>query len=112
MTYIVICLCFNILDFVTGIISGFKKDGKLISSKMRDGLFKKIGFICCYVLTYLVSYSAHIIGISENINVMPVIAAYVILTEIISTCENIYILNDKLVPSKIKKLLGVGNERN
>lgn len=41
---VIIALIFNVLDLVTGIISAVKtKDIK--SSKLRDGLFKKVGFI-------------------------------------------------------------------
>ena len=113
MWYIIVSLIFNAIDFISGIIAGYKKDGKLISTKMRDGLFKKCGFILCYIFAYSLNFAQHKIGLDININILPGVCVYVIFTEIVSIIENISILNDKILPEKIKKIIGgTNNERN
>ena len=46
---VVIALVFNGLDILSGFIAAIKEK-RVQSSKLRDGLFKKVGFIFCYVL--------------------------------------------------------------
>ena len=106
MWHIIIALIFNALDCITGVISGYKRDGRLISTKLRDGLFKKCGFILCYGLGFLLNFAQHQIGLDININILPAICLYVIFTELVSIIENISSLNDKILPDKIKKLIG------
>lgn len=114
MWYIITALIFNALDCLSGVLAGYKKDGKLMSSKLRTGLFKKSGFILCYALSYLLNFAQLKIGLDININIIPAVCGYVIFTEIISIIENISYLNDKLLPEKLKKLIGrkIDNERN
>ena len=50
---IIIALVFNALDLITGIITAIKNK-EIQSSKLRDGLFKKVGFILCYFVAWLV----------------------------------------------------------
>lgn len=106
MWHIIIALIFNALDCITGIIAGYKRDGKITSTKLRTGLFKKCGFVLCYALGVLLNFAQHKIGLEININVLPAICLYVIFTEIISIIENISTLNNKILPDKIKKLIG------
>ena len=48
MEAIIVALSLNLFDLVSGFIVAIKnKDIK--SSKLRDGMFKKVGFIFCYV---------------------------------------------------------------
>ena len=51
---VVIALVFNGLDILSGFIAAIKEK-RVQSSKLRDGLFKKVGFIFCYVLRYLLT---------------------------------------------------------
>ena len=48
MVLIGIALIFNGMDLVTGILGAIRDGENLQSSKLRDGLFKKVGFVCCY----------------------------------------------------------------
>lgn len=106
MWHVITALIFNALDCITGVIAGYKRDGKLISTKLRDGLFKKCGFILCYGLGFLLNFAQYQIGLDINVNVLPAICFYVIFTELISIIENISSLNNKILPDKIKKLIG------
>ena len=69
---IIIALVFNALDLGTGIITAVKNKD-IQSSKLRDGLFKKVGFILCYFVAWLVDNEGTLIGfnlgtpISHNI---------------------------------------------
>lgn len=108
----VIALAFNGLDFLTGMVKGWKTDGGLNSTKLRDGLFKKIGFVLCYLLAYLINYAGHYIDLGVNVNLLPVVCGYVILTEIVSIIENISEINGNIVPDVLKKLIGVDKNGN
>lgn len=97
---------------VTGIIAGVKNKD-IQSSKLRDGLFKKVGFIFCYLLAWLIDAEGNSIGLSIGVSLLPIIVLYVVLTEITSIVENICKINTDLVPEKLKDLLhltGGGSE--
>lgn len=100
---ILIALIFHAMDFITGLIQAFKNK-ELQSSKMRDGLFKKIGYLCCYALAYLLDYHGKTVGIELGVNILPVIIAYAVLTECISIIENISKINPDLLPEKLLTL--------
>lgn len=104
---IALALFFNGFDIVTGIIKGFKQDGKLISSKLRDGLFKKIGFILCYILGIAISVAGQFIELPVASGLLPIICTYSILTEIVSIIENISVINPDLLTKTLKSLIGL-----
>lgn len=103
MYQIAIALIFNALDMVTGIIAGVKNKN-IQSSKLRDGLFKKVGFIFCYLLAWLIDTNGDTVGISIGVSLLPIIVLYVVLTEITSIIENICKINTDIVPEKLKEL--------
>ena len=105
-----IALGFNLLDFATGMVKGVKSDGGLNSTKLRDGLFKKVGFIFCYLLAFLINYAGHYIDLHIPVDLLPVICAYAILTETVSIIENISEINPDILPDVLKKLIGLGGE--
>lgn len=106
---IIIALIFHVMDFITGLVQGFKNK-EIQSSKMRDGLFKKIGYFCCYALAYLIDYYGHFVGIDLGIKVLPVIIAYAVLTECVSIIENISKINPDLLPEKLLSLFQLEDE--
>lgn len=106
MQQIIIAIIFHALDMVTGIISAVKSKN-LQSSKMRDGLFKKLGFILCYVLAYLVDTQGADIGLQIGVRILPVVILYAITTEIVSIIENICRINPDMVPSAIKAMFHI-----
>lgn len=104
---VVVALLFNLFDFITGIIGALRTDEKLNSTKMRDGLFKKGGFVCMYVLGYLILFAGKYIELPINLDLVPIICAWAILTEIISIIENVCKINPDFVPEKLKALIGM-----
>lgn len=103
---VLIALIFNALDIVTGLISAGKTKS-IQSSKLRDGLFKKIGFVFCYALAYLLDVYGGVIGFQIGVSLLPIIVLYVCGTEVVSIIENICIINPDLVPEKMKELFHI-----
>ena len=105
---VIIALVFNGLDLITGIISAIKsKDIK--SSKLRDGLFKKVGFILCYFVSWLVDTYGDIIGFKIGVSILPLIILYVCTTELISIFENIHKINPDILPQKLIELFHISD---
>lgn len=105
---IIIALVFNALDLVTGIITAVKnKDIK--SSKLRDGLFKKVGFVLCYFVAWLVDNEGTLIGFQLGIKILPVIILYVCTTELVSIIENICKINTDILPEKLMGLFHISD---
>lgn len=99
-------LIFNALDLISGIIAAVRnKDVK--SQKLRDGLFKKFGFIICYFLAWLIDNEGAVIGFQIGVKVLPIIVLYCCTTETVSIIENICRINPDLVPEKLKELFHI-----
>lgn len=107
---IFVALGFNTLDILTGLVSAIKnKDIK--SAKLRDGLFKKVGFIFCYFTAWLVDGYGDVIGFNLGVAILPVIVLYVCTTELVSILENISKINSDLLPPKLMELFHISNTR-
>lgn len=103
---VIIALIFNGLDLLTGIVSAVKsKDIK--SAKLRDGLFKKVGFMFCYFVAWLVDTEGQVIGFQFGVNILPVIILYACTTELVSILENICKINPDLLPEKLMELFHI-----
>lgn len=107
---IFVALVFNALDVLTGFVSAIKnKDIK--SAKLRDGLFKKVGFIFCYFTAWLVDGYGDVIGFKLGVAILPVIVLYVCTTELVSILENISKINSDLLPGKLMELFHISKTR-
>lgn len=107
---IFVALGFNALDILTGLVSAIKnKDIK--SAKLRDGLFKKVGFIFCYFTAWLVDGYGDVIGFKLGVAILPVIVLYVCTTELVSILENISKINSDLLPGKLMELFHISKTR-
>ena len=107
---IFVALGFNALDILTGLVSAIKnKDIK--SAKLRDGLFKKVGFIFCYFTAWLVDGYGDVIGFKLGVAILPVIVLYVCTTELVSILENISKINSDLLPGKLMELFHISNTK-
>lgn len=108
-TSIIIALIFNGLDLLTGIISAIRAH-ELKSSRLRDGLFKKVGFILCYFLAWLMDKYGSIVGFKLPLAILPVIILYVCTTELVSILENITKINPDILPDKLMQMFHVKNQ--
>lgn len=106
MEAIVVALSLNLFDLISGFVGAIKnKDIK--SSKLRDGMFKKVGFIFCYVLAYILDTEGNAIGFSVGVKLLPIIITYVCVTEVVSILENISKINSDLLPKTLKDLFRI-----
>lgn len=105
---IAVALVFNATDLVTGIISAIKEHN-LQSSKLRDGIFKKVGFLICYFLALMIDLYGDEVGFHLNVELLPVVLGFVCLTETISVIENLSKITD-IVPEKLLSLFHISKE--
>ena len=107
---IFVALAFNVLDLITGLICAIKlKD--IQSCKLRDGLFKKVGFICCYLISWLVDTQGAKIGFQLGVSTLPMIILYVCTTELVSIIENLSIINPDILPEKLMNLFHINSKK-
>lgn len=111
MEYLIVALCFNAADFFSGFISALKNHD-VQSSKMRDGLFKKIGLILCMGLALAIDKTQVLIDLQIPFDTIKPVAVWVIMTEIISIIENICKINPDILPDKLKGFFGIDNLDN
>ena len=104
-----IALFFHLIDFITGFIKAVKLK-QVSSSKMRDGMFKKVGFILCYIIAVVIDQYGYIVGFSLDFSILPVIIAYAIVTELISILENISKINPDLKITKLWEIFQIKGE--
>ena len=105
---IAVALVFNATDLVTGIISAIK-ERDLQSNKLRDGIFKKVGFLICYFLALVIDLYGSEIGFHLNVELLPVVLGFVCLTETISVIENLAKITD-IIPEKLLSLFHINKE--
>lgn len=103
---IAIAMIFHFLDLLTGFIGALRL-GELKSSKMRDGLFKKVGFIFCYTLAMLIDTYGSELGLNISVKILPIVIIYTVTTEIVSILENINKINPDLLPENLTKMFHV-----
>lgn len=106
---IVIALIFNALDLLTGIVASVKNK-EVKSSKLRDGLFKKIGFMFCYFIGWLVDTQGYRVGFNIT-NVLPIILLYACTTELVSIIENICKINPDILPEKLLEIFNLKKDK-
>lgn len=106
MKIIIVALVFNGLDLITGIIGALRNGEQIKSIKLRDGLFKKVGFIFCYTLGIVINYAENYLALPFGVDLVPVICTYAIITEVVSIVENISKINPDILPDKLKDLIG------
>lgn len=105
---VVVALIFNALDLVTGIIAAVKNKN-IQSAKLRDGLFKKVGFMLCYFVAWLVDTEGSAIGFQFGAQFLPIIILYVCTTELVSILENITKINSDILPDKLLEMFHISD---
>lgn len=103
---LIVALSFNALDLLTGLVAAVRKHD-IQSGKLRDGLFKKVGFVLCYFVAWLLDTHGGSIGFQLAVDVLPCVVLYVCTTELVSVLENITIINPDLLPEKLAELFHV-----
>lgn len=106
---VLVAAVLNLLDLITGMIAAIKAH-RLKSSKLRDGIFKKVGFFICYFLGWLMDNYGGEVGFHFDLPVLGLIVLYVCTVEIASIIENLAKLNSKIIPHTILKFFNIDND--
>lgn len=106
---VAVALCFNGTDLLTGIAGAFRNHN-LKSAKMRDGLFKKLGFIFVYFLAFLIDFEGAKVGFTVGVELIPIVTLYACVTEAVSIIENIAKINPDFLPEKLLDLFHIKTE--
>lgn len=94
----VIVLAFILMDIITGIVQAAKNKA-LDSTKMRNGLFHKIGFMFAVVLACLCEYAMTWLDLGFDVPMVGGVCTFICLTEIVSILENVASLAPELSES-------------
>lgn len=105
-----VALLFNLADLVSGLIAAVKSK-ELQSSKLRDGIFKKIGFLICYFLALMIDTYGSEVGFALEVKILPIVLGFVCLTEVVSIIENISKITD-ILPEKLLSIFHISKEDN
>ena len=103
MTIYAIAFAFIVLDFITGIVKAFATNS-FTSTKMREGLFHKVGLILCMILGGLVDFAQGYLDLGVSVPVAVAICVYICLMEITSIIENVCKINPEIVPDQLAAL--------
>lgn len=101
----IITVFFIAFDFVTGMVKAF--GGKTFTStKMRQGLYHKVGLLLCIILGYMVDFAQAYMDLGFSLPVAGAICVYIVLMEVFSTIENLCQITPELMPEKLYALFG------
>lgn len=107
---LILALAFHAVDLVSGLANAVKRH-EVRSSKIRDGLFKKLGFVLCYCLCALLDMYGADIGISLPFAMLPAAVGFGVLAECSSIMENCALLSPRLSKLKIFNFLHSVNDK-
>lgn len=100
---------FIVLDVVSGIAKGAKL-GQLSSSKMREGIWHKAGYVLIMALAVLIEVGSKHIDLGFTVPLVIPACVYIILSEVMSIFENATALNPQIGGSGLTKLFNVGKD--
>lgn len=106
---VLFALFFHATDLVTGIVYACKRH-EVCSSKLRNGLFKKCGFLFCYLIAYAIDSYGYLIGFNVGVNLLKGVVSFAVLTELVSIIENICKINPDLKTKKLLQIFNVAHE--
>ena len=108
----VFCLCFIAADYLSGVVKAVKNK-ELCSTKMRLGLWHKVGFIGAMALGYGCQLAVNYELLPTSFSaVFGGVCVYVIITEAISIFENLCALSPELRDSPLSALLKLKGEKS
>ena len=99
------CCVMMVFDIVSGLLNAIKRK-EVKSSKMREGLWHKCGFLMIIGLGFGVEYVQTLVDLGLSVPLVIPICTYIIIGELISVLENINKIADGQLSAIIKKLFG------
>lgn len=102
-------LVFIVFDLVSGLVKGFAEKN-LSSTKMRSGLFHKLGFVLALLLSYFAQWLCLVFQMPDGFAaVYPAVCLWVVLTEGVSVFENLCAISPELAMSPLGSLFKVSD---
>ena len=98
-------------DVVTGIGASLSKGERLDSTKLREGMWHKAGFVALLLFTGGIDYAAPFFGVKIGQLLYPIAAGFIFATETVSIFENISVMNPDIRNSKIGELLNWNDKK-
>ena len=106
-----IAMLFMVLDLITGFVQAVVN--KCVdSSKMKNGLWHKCGFILAIVFACLCEYSMHYISLGFTMPLQQAVCSFIILTEVVSILENLGKISPELKESKFMQIFDRDDGKN
>lgn len=96
-----------LLDILSGIIKAFAVNGKLDSSKLRQGLYHKATYIIIIALATALEAYSEALNLGLGVPLVLCVCLYVIGTEIVSIIENVTEANNDLDGEKLREFFDV-----
>lgn len=106
----VLALVFHAVDLLSGLANAVRRH-EVRSSKIRNGLFKKLGFVFCYCMCSLLDLYGGDLGISLPFAMLPAAVGFGVLAECSSIMENCALLSPGLAKLKIFSFLHSVNDK-
>lgn len=95
-----------VFDVATGLIGAFATN-TYKSTKMREGLYHKLGLVLCVIFGFMLQKYQGYVGLNINVPIASGICVYISLMEISSVLENLCKINPELMPKKLTDILGI-----
>lgn len=100
---VVIACVFMVLDLVTGFCAAVKNH-EVQSTKMKQGLWHKCGFMLAIVFGVMCEYAMNYVDLGFTIPVQVAVCTFIIIIEIMSIIENLGKLSPELAGSEFLKI--------
>lgn len=108
LSFVTIAIVFDVL---TGVLKVISTDEKWHGRKALKGFWNKISLYCGLAigvfLDFFIPFMAKEVGIhmDANAHLSYIFAAYIVLNELISACQNLQQCNSHIMPSWVLRLL-------
>ena len=100
-----------VMDYITGVAAAASR-GDVQSSKMREGLWHKLGEVGAIILAYVVADEGRYIGLPYQVNALiPAVLIWISVMEITSILENLAILNPALADAGFLQIFKKNNQK-
>lgn len=93
-----------LLDILSGIIKAFAVNGRLDSSKLRQGLYHKATYVVIIALGTALELYSEALDLGLGVPLVLCVCLYIIGTEVVSIIENVTEANSELDGDKLRKI--------
>lgn len=106
---IIITCCFIVFDVISGLVQAIANK-QLYSTKMKQGLWHKCGFLLAICFGILCEVTMKYVDIGFTLPIMNAVCMFIIATELVSILENLAKLSPELANSKFMDIFRRDNQ--